>query len=113
DSPHSGLLDIVRRGEIRFSGAEVHNVDALRPQFPASADTFMVEETLIVEIRSAISVLSSGDMFSYGKRVWPPAPAVLKRLRSRISTDAGTRPEIFPPSPITSFTSRELMNEWA
>ena len=33
--------------------------------------------------------------------------------RSRLSTDGGTSPEIFPPRPKTSFTSRELMNEYA
>ena len=33
------------------------------------------------------------------------------RRRSRSSTEGGTSPEIFPPSPKTSLTSRELMNE--
>src|SRR5207253_7611262 len=42
-----------------------------------------------------------------------PAPAALNRLRSRTSTDGGTSPEIFPPRPMTSFTKRELMNEYA
>ena len=73
----------------------------------------MVEETLINEMRSAISVLSSSAMFSYFNCAGLSAAAVLSRLRSRASTEGGTSPVILPPRRKTSLTRRELMNEWA
>jgi hypothetical protein len=68
----------------------------------------MVEETEIEEMRSAIALATACCMR------YVCAPFVFEydiRRRSRSSTEGGTSPEMFPPSPKTSFTSRELMNE--
>ena len=54
-----GLLDVVRRGEVGLAGAEIHHVHASRAQASASAATFMVEETLMLKMRSAIAVAAA------------------------------------------------------
>ena len=62
------------------------------------------------EMRSAIAVaLPACMLFDYA----PFDFGFDIRRCSRSSTDGGTSPEIFPPRPKTSFTSRELMNEYA
>jgi len=44
---------VVRCGKIRLASTEIHHIDALRPAaFSASAATFMVDETLMLAIRS-------------------------------------------------------------
>ena len=52
-------------GKVRLAGPEIHHVHAFaREACSASAATFMVEDTLMKEMRSAIA-LTAACMFAY------------------------------------------------
>ena len=75
----------------------------------ASAATFIVEDTLIGEMRSAIAGLQCGSRTIRIISLLILQAACAAALPPR----AAPAREISPPSAITSFTSRELMNECA
>ena len=118
DGGDGGILDVLRRGEMRFAGAEIHDVDALLAQLVGfgnhghgggrldAVDSFRKFErwgrfrdwsharfpVLFSATGLASCSLIAGSSFS----------------RNRRSTISGTRPWIDPPSFATSRTSREL-----
>src|ERR1039458_4471756 len=104
-----GLLDVIRSREIRFAGPEIDHVHTFAAK-PVGFGRYLHRG------RNTDGGDSFRDRVDCCLHVACYAPLILdfdNRACSRLSTDGGTSPVIFPPRPNTSFTSRELMKEYA
>ena len=110
------VLDVLRRGEVRLSRAEVDHIDALGRSLSASATTAMVAEGSMRLMRSvslsAPGAAVTGLIVSCLRFIIIRCPASLvcriEFLAQPCSTISGTSPFIGPPSCATSRTRREL-----